>query len=311
MSPPAAGMALLLHAAVALALYLVSPLKLSEGEPSAPIEVTIESPTQQAATVPAPPAAPEPQKPAEPAAAQPLPLPPPPSSPPPSAPVAQPPSAASNVPLGVPPPAPKTADMPSETTSKPTESQEAAPPPRPQLESVEKELPQVAAPPAPLSMQDFVRIAPPPPPQEIARPAQRPAPAPTPQRRQLQPSPLSSHSPQDAPQTAHNPSNTMVNPAEAHARNRAMDEYAWAVIRKFSQYLPNLRDKNEGGTVVLKFTIARDGRLIDVVITQSSGVMALDRGMLDAIKTASPYPPLPPDFPGDRATFTQPITAKR
>lgn len=307
MSPPAAGMALLLHAAVALALFLVSPLKLSEGESPPPIEVTIESPNQQAMAPP--PTAPEPQKPAEPAAAQPLP--PPPSSPPPSAPMAQPPSAISKLPLGMPPPEPKSAEKPSENTPKPAESQEAAPPPRPQLESVEKQLPQVASPPAPLSMQDFVRIAPPPPPQEIARPAPRPAPAPAPQRQQLRPSPLSPHSPHDAPQTAHNPSNTMVNPAEAQARNRAMDEYAWAVIRKFSQYLPNLRDKNEGGTVVLKFTISRDGRLIDVVIAQSSGVMALDRGLLEAIKTASPYPPLPADFPGDRATFTQPITAKR
>jgi protein TonB len=309
MSPPAAGMALLLHAAVALALYLVSPLRLSEGEPMPPIEVTIESPNQQTATPPTPPAIPEPQKPAEAAAAQPLP--PAPSSPPPSAPRAQPQASGSNVPLGMPPPESKTAEKPSEATTKPPEPQEAASPPRPQLESVEKELPQVAPPPAPLSMQDFVRIAPPPPPQEIARPAPRPTPAPAPQRQQLQPSPLSSHSHPDAPQAAHNPSNTMVNPAEANARNRALDEYAWAVIRKFSQYLPNLRDKNEGGTVVLKFTIARDGRLLDVVVTQSSGVIALDRGMLEAIKTAAPYPPLPAEFPGDRATFTQPITAKR
>jgi len=306
MSPPAAGMALLLHAAVALALYLVSPLKFSEGESPPPIEVTIESPSQQTPTTP--PTVPEPPKPAEAAAAQPLP--PAPSSPAPSKPVAQPPSAGSNVPLGVPPPEPKSANKPSEATAKPAEpQQEAAPPPRPQLESVEKELPQVAAPPAPLSMQDFVRIAPPPPPQEIARPTPRPAPAP--QRQQLQPSPLSSLAHPDAQQTPHNPSNTMVNPAEAAARNRAMDEYAWAVIRKFSQYLPNLRDKNEGGTVVLKFTIARDGRLLDVVVAQSSGVIALDRGMIDAIKAASPYPHLPADFPGDRATFTQPITAKR
>lgn len=309
MSPPAAGMALLLHAAVALALYLVSPLKLSEGEAAPPIEVTIESPNQQAPTPPPTPAVPEPQKPAEAAAAQPLP--PAPSSPPPSAPKAQPQASGSNVPLGMPTPESKTAEKPSDPTAKPPEPQEAASPPRPQLESVEKELPQVAPPPAPLSMQDFVRIAPPPPPQEIARPAPRPTPAPPQQRQQLQPSPLSSHSHPDAPQAAHNPSNTMVNPAEANARSRALDEYAWAVIRKFSQYLPNLRDKNEGGTVVLKFTIARDGRLLDVVVTQSSGVIALDRGMLEAIKTAAPYPPLPAEFPGDRATFTQPITAKR
>jgi hypothetical protein len=33
--------------------------------------------------------------------------------------------------------------------------------------------------------------------------------------------------------------------------------------------------------------------------------------MLEALRAAAPYPPLPADIPGDRIVFTQPITAKR
>jgi protein TonB len=321
MSPPAAGMAVLLHVTVALALWLISPLKFTESAPPPPIEVTIEKPPET--TTPATAATPPPPPPSAPAAAAPA------AQPPPAPPAARSPTAptTSSTPLGMPPPEPKTADKPTPAPTKPDEPKEATPlpkpselqeataaPPKPEPDKVEKELPPVAPPPAPLSMQDFVKIAPPPAPHEVARtmppPAPRPAPTPTPNQ-QLQHSPLSTAPNQHAPQTATAPSNSFVNPAEAAARSRVMDEYTWQVIRKFSQYLPNLRDKNEGGTVTLRFTIARDGRLLDVAIAQSSGVMALDRGMLEAIRAASPYPPLPPEFHGDRATITQPITARR
>jgi protein TonB len=103
----------------------------------------------------------------------------------------------------------------------------------------------------------------------------------------------------------------LVNPAQGAAQTRAKDAYLWQVIRKFSQYLPDLRQKNEGGTVVLRFAIARDGRLMDASIVQSSGVIALDRGLLEALKAASPYPPLPAEIPGGTVVFTQPIAARR
>src|SRR5207248_11612030 len=103
----------------------------------------------------------------------------------------------------------------------------------------------------------------------------------------------------------------LVNPAVTAARTRASDEYVWAVIRKFSQYLPDLREKNEGGTVVVRMVIARDGRLLESAIAKSSGVLALDKGMLEALRAAAPYPPMPAEIPGDRIVFTQPITAKR
>jgi protein TonB len=103
----------------------------------------------------------------------------------------------------------------------------------------------------------------------------------------------------------------LVNPAVAGERARAADQYFWSVIRKFSQYLPDLREKNQGGTVVVRIVIARDGRVLEADIAKPSGVAALDKGMLEAIRAGAPYPPLPPELPGDNFVFTQPITAKR
>jgi len=168
-------------------------------------------------------------------------------------------------------------------------------------------------------MQDFVRAAPPPPPQDIVRPQPRvqptpPSAAPTVQQhpqQQLAPSPLG-HPPQQQRAPANSQATaSLVNPADAATRARAADEYVWAVIRKFSQYLPDLREKNEGGTVVVRIVIARDGRLLESGIAKSSGILPLDKGMLEALRAAAPYPPLPAELPGDHFVFTQPITARR
>ncbi len=312
MSPPAAGMALLLHASIALALWWISPLKFSESDPQ-PIEVTMEAPTPKPAE---PPQELPPSAPAQPQAA-----------PPPTTTVPQ---RAAPQQLGLPPPPPPgTAQKAGEAQPKQIEQQQqqqqaVAPPrveetkppepePQPTPPPIDKVLPKVDTPPPPLTMQDFVKIAPPPPPREIVKPLpQQVTPPPPPQPRQaLRPSPLSS-APQTSPENNRGGgSNTFVNPAEVYVQSHAADEYKWAVIRKFSQYLPNLRQRNEGGTLVLRIAIGRDGHLLEATVLRSSGVPALDQGMIEAIKTASPYPPLPGDIPGDRFTFTQDIIAKQ
>jgi TonB family protein len=173
-------------------------------------------------------------------------------------------------------------------------------------------LPPVESPPPPLTSQDFPKPLPkpsaPPKPQQQTHAA--PAPSPPQHQQRLAPSPLSQHENPTQQATAP-PSTTFVNPADTYVRTKARDDYLWQVIAKFSQYLPKLFQRNEGGTVVLTFSIARDGRLLDVKISKSSGVVALDRGLVEAIRAASPYPPLPAEISGDRVTFTQPIMARQ
>ena len=79
-----------------------------------------------------------------------------------------------------------------------------------------------------------------------------------------------------------------------------------------AQYLPDLTGKTtESGTVMVRLVIARDGRLLESGIATSSGIPALDNGMLVAIRAGAPYPPLPADFPGHQFVLTQPINATR
>jgi len=331
MSPVAMLLAAVLHAVTAAALFWVSPLNRHDLEED-PIEVTIEqpkpppepAPVQEAVkpppTPPAPPPAPAPTPPAAEAA---------PPPPPAAAAKAEPKpaqTAASKDPLGVAPPAPvapepKQKDEPApqppkEATVEPPKPSEPPKPPEPPEAKpqppqeaaaapaeppLEKVVPPVEAPRAPLTMRDFVKVLPPP---SVPQP-----PPPRPQQ-PLQHSPLS-----PAPASPQNSASaavpSLVNPAEEATHTRAKNAYLLQVLRKFGQFLPNLRDKNEGGTVVLRFVIARDGRLVEASILKSSGVMALDKGMLDTLRAAAPYPPLPPDIPESQVVFVQPITARQ
>jgi len=324
MSPTAAGMAATLHLLVAFALVWGTPLKNFE-VPEHAIDVTMEEPPAPKTETPTPP-------PPAPPAAQAQPAPPPPAAQPqPTARLGAPPVQANptptekpkpteqtSVPLGVKPPSERSTEPPQQAAAQPPPPQKETPPTEP-TPPPETKLPPVETPQAPLSMQDFVRASPPPPLQEIVRPQPRVQPAPppatvqqAPPQQQFAPSPLG-HPPSQQPRALSDSqaSATLVNPADAAARSRAADEYVWAVIRKFSQYLPDLREKNEGGTVVVRAVIARDGRLLESSIARSSGVAALDKGMLEALRAAAPYPPLPAELPGDHIVFTQPITAKR
>ncbi|MBE7704939.1 MAG: TonB family protein [Cyanobacteria bacterium SIG29] len=56
---------------------------------------------------------------------------------------------------------------------------------------------------------------------------------------------------------------------------------------------------NESKRVVLLFSIARDGRLLNVKVHRSSGLPAADKAALDAVKLTAPFRPLPPDFKGN------------
>jgi TonB family protein len=305
MSPTAAGMALTLHALVAALLLWGTTIKNFE-VPEQAIEVTMEEPTPPKAETPPPP----------PPAAQPQPTPQP--TPPPAA-QRQPPAASdksATKPLGLAPPGPSTPEPPQEAASKPPPSPKPSPPPEP-APPAETKLPEVDTPPAPLSMQDFVRAAPPPPPQEIVRPLSRLQPAPPPATVQqqppphLQPSPLHSPQPERAPSESQaNAAAAMVNPAQAAARTRVAEEYVLGVTRKFSQYLPDLRQKNQGGSLVLRLVIARDGRVLEAAIAKSSGIPALDKGMLDSVHAAAPYAPLPPELPGNSFSFALPIESR-
>jgi protein TonB len=138
-------------------------------------------------------------------------------------------------------------------------------------------------------------------------------------QQQLPSSPLSrlpqQHSPGDPQQAARQaPSSTFTNPADVYGQRKSQEDYLWNVVRKIAthRYYPkNSRENSEEGLVVALVTIARDGRLLDVGISKSSGYKTLDNAVLEVIRSAAPYAPLPNDMLGDRHTFLLPLNYRR
>ncbi|WP_215905935.1 energy transducer TonB family protein, partial [Reyranella massiliensis] len=139
--------------------------------------------------------------------------------------------------------------------------------------------------------------------------------APPPQQQQaLRASPLNPMPQPRAPadrQAAAEPAPTFRNPADNYGIKRAQEQYLWSVMRRIAQfpYVPkNTNTIREEGTVLTRVTIARDGRLMNAVMEKSSGLASLDAGVMETIRKASPYPPLPNDIPGASHTFLLPVS---
>lgn len=334
MSPPAAGLALALHALVAALLWWSAPVHRHDELDNA-IDVTMEAP-------PPPKPVPEAPQPAPPAPAptpKPTPKPTPEPTPAPElrmnglplqAPVGDKREGADR-PRTPPPeakptekPVEKPVDTPPEKAEAPPQqalAQPPAPEPAPAPPALEKELPPVEPPPPPISAHDFPKPTPPPKPEPKPEPKAAPKPQPAPRPPQharpsapapgLAPSPLShlprrAPPPQARPSQPAEPSTTFVNPADERRRITAVDAYLHQVAYKVSQY-KFYAGSDESGVVVVRFTIARDGRLLAVAIARSSGKPTLDRNTLEAFRSAAPFPPLPESLQAQQQTFTLPF----
>lgn len=317
MSPPAAGMALILH--VLVAAFLIWTPTHHPDEPDNPIEVTMEAPPPPEPKPEPKPEIEKPKPPPPPAAAAPvldrLGLPPagpvgPKSTAPPmerGLPTYEPPAQKAEPPVPKQEPAaqPPPPQQQQQATAQPAEPPPPpAPAPKPTLE---KELPPVEAPPAPVTSRDIPRITPPVPERKPEPPPQRPVPPrpAAPPSPQLQPSPLS-RLPRNAPsqRQTEQPRSTFVNPADTYAQNTILEAYLQRVVYQVSQYRFDGTGLSPTDSVVARFTIARNGGLLAVSIVRSSGKPSLDRDAVTAFQQTGPFPPLPAEVPGDSRTFT-------
>ena len=97
--------------------------------------------------------------------------------------------------------------------------------------------------------------------------------------------------------------------ATDYSQMQAQQDYLWLIIRKLSQYhfYGQTGAQSERGLVVARLTVARDGRLLDASVARSSGFPNLDRAVLDTVRRASPFPPLPADLSVNSLSFVVPI----
>ncbi len=177
--------------------------------------------------------------------------------------------------------------------------------------TLEQALPPLQAPPPPVATNDFAALLPPAAPRA---PTPRSPPQTSSVPRPSQPSPPKHSASQPVSQHVQTPRRPTPSPNAAPARRRgsqrqAEEDYLWQVVRKLSRY--RFREKSRGageqGLVVTRITIARDGRLLEASLARSSGVPALDQGVMDTIRRASPFAPLPADIADDHFTFTVPL----
>jgi protein TonB len=101
----------------------------------------------------------------------------------------------------------------------------------------------------------------------------------------------------------------VVRATAEQSNHPAQQDYLWQIIRKLSQYhFDAPSEESEHGVVVARLTIARDGRLVDAALAQSSGFPNLDRAVMATIRRASPFAPLPAELAVERHTFIVPIS---
>jgi TonB family protein len=319
LSPSALALAVLLHAAVAAALWWTMLNRPSLPPAEEAIEVTIEQPKPPEPKPPPP--KPEPPKP-EPPKQEAAPKPP--------------------EPLGLMPEAAITAEKRTQVPTAPVRPNETPAPlppaqadrPQPFAFSPAPTPPATAKPPAeagvrqpetpqtpfssPLPTPTLPTPAPTPPTpaapptHALAAPTPPlPRASPAPQRPDLRPAPPTASPPRRPPAAASESASTspFVNPADTYNRARVADNYLWQIARKLQGYRYEAHVNVSHGTTVVRVTIARDGRLLDVEVAGSSGVPEFDRGVLAGVRSGSPYDPLPPDIQGASATFTLPLVS--
>lgn len=91
------------------------------------------------------------------------------------------------------------------------------------------------------------------------------------------------------------------------------DDYLERLYRhllRYKKYPPEAIGRKQQGSVEIGFTIARDGTVSEARIEKSSGSPILDRATIEMLNRASPVPPLPDSFKGNRARIRFPIDYK-
>lgn len=154
-------------------------------------------------------------------------------------------------------------------------------------------------------------------PKPVATPAKPPAPAPTPPAPPpstqaaappVPPRPTMQRSVDLRDVAGLAPSRTT--PAGSSTGSAEEANYASLLFRAIDRvrfYPVGARDRGEQGRVVLRVTIAADGRLLDAFIAQGSGYPDLDAATIDMARRAAPYPPLPRALGAERASFNVPV----
>jgi periplasmic protein TonB len=193
------------------------------------------------------------------------------------------------------PPAPEPDEPPVQPAPEPTPPA----PPEPEVE------PEPAPPEPPVERAPKVIEEPPPKPApEPEKPRQPPEPEPEPPVREQRDVP-----PAPAPQAT--PEGRGSAEAGATASDSGIvDSYRArlrAHLEQHKEYPRRAMMRRQEGTVLVRFTVHRDGRIDDVRIVESSGYPLLDEAVRTMLRQAQPAPRFPPEMREDRLELPLPV----
>jgi protein TonB len=73
-----------------------------------------------------------------------------------------------------------------------------------------------------------------------------------------------------------------------------------ASIKRNLRFPETSRARREQGVAQVSFVLDRQGRVLESRVVRSAGTVALDEEALAVLQRAQPFPPPPPDLPGER-----------
>jgi periplasmic protein TonB len=142
----------------------------------------------------------------------------------------------------------------------------------------------------------------PPPPQEVKLE--------TPKRQEPRPPAPTTSAPQAIPeQTAAipaAPTQGQITPQNSPATVKWKGQVV-ALIERNKHYPETSARRGERGVAQVFFSLDRRGRVLESRVVRSSGASALDEEALALLRRAQPFPPPPPEFPGDSVTLILPL----
>lgn len=213
--------------------------------------------------------------------------------------------------------------FPEEEPLAPAAELEPAPEPPPPASPQETAAPPVEPPPEPFREVAALPELPPPeppepepPPREVAALPEPPPPPPAVQPRAQRPSP---RPPRSAPAAearsgapaAQAPAESDPPAADPVAAAAGLAEYRAALLRilRANHRYPRAAEvRGDEGTVLVRFAVARDGRVLSPRVQRGSGHPVLDEEAEALLRRVSPLPPLPAAVPQAQLELLVPIT---
>mgnify|MGYP000485794043 CR=1 FL=1 len=96
--------------------------------------------------------------------------------------------------------------------------------------------------------------------------------------------------------------------------NAAVSNYPGKIVSKLRRALTYPRSalgERQAGEARVSFTVQSDGRATSIHLARSSGSDALDQSALEAVRRASPFPPIPVDAGRTQWSFSVPVAFTR